>query len=81
MAVAHVVVVEIDTYKETKFSSSAFGSSMLREVCGSTRRQQVCYDLRPLNPKPLAGRRIGSALIFAETVSDRPLAYKGLKEV
>lgn len=77
-----MVAVEIDTYKETKVSSSAFGSSMLGEVCGSTRRQEVCYDLRPLNPNSSSlGGGIGSALIFAETVSDRPLAYKGFKEV
>lgn len=82
VGVAHVVAVEIDTYKETKVSSSAFGSSMLREVCGSTRGQEVCYDLRPLNPNSSSfGGGIGSALIFAETVSDRPLAYKGFKEV
>ena len=42
VGVAHVVAVEIDTYKETKVFPSAFGSCMLREVCSSTRREEVC---------------------------------------
>lgn len=67
VGVAHVVAVEIDTYKETKVSSSAFGSSMLREVCGSTRGAEVCYDLCPLNPNSSLGGELA-----APSYSQRP---------
>jgi hypothetical protein len=52
------------------------------DVCGSTRKAEGVLPPLPAQSKtPRLGRRIGSAIVFAETVSDRPLAYKGLKEI
>lgn len=52
VGVAHVVAVEIDTYKETKIPRQPL-AQVCSENCGSTRREEVFYDLRSLSPIPL----------------------------
>lgn len=52
MGAAHVVAVEIDTYKQTRVSSSAFGLGMLRkgwQALEKRRERRLSTGLDPLN--------------------------------
>lgn len=63
---AHVVAVEIDTYKETKVSSSAFGSSMLRCL------RQHSQSRGLLRPLPAQSNSSLGGELAAPSYSQRP---------